>query len=214
MKKGPFPLRVIDIGQMLNQAAAAPDRLELRDRVKRFGQIVDHATSRAAGIEAELKPICGRLLNQHPCAGAIEVRLFSEKRLIYWQCPQCGDDGMIIGWKGLIWDKTIVLNPMAKRHPGARGGAVTKDFIARVLAAEGKLSFKRAEGLVETLIGLIKDRLGSGEDVLIRGFGRFCVRSKKERKGRDPITGASMMLKPRKIVTFRCSDRLKKKLNP
>lgn len=214
MKIGPFPVRVIDIGQLLNQAVASPDLVELRDRVKHFGKIVDHATSLAAGIEAELKPICGRLLTQELCAGALEVRLFSEKRLIYWQCPKCGDDGMIIGWKGLIWDKTIVLNPMAKCHPGARGGALTKDFIARVLATEGKLSFKRAEGIVETLIGLIKDRLASGEDVLIRGFGRFCVKAKKERKGRDPITGASMMLKPRKVVTFRCSDRLRKKLNP
>ena len=203
-------MRVIDIGQMLNQAVASPDRLELRERVKHFGQIVDHATSLAAGIEAELKPICGKLLAQKPCAGALEVLLFSEKRLIYWQCPQCGDDGILIGWKGLIWDKTLVLNPMAKCHRGARGGAVTKDFIARVLAVEENLSSRRAEGLVETLIELIKASLASGEDVLISGFGRFCVRTKKERKGRDPITGASMMLKPRKIVTFRCSDPLKK----
>ena len=214
MKIGPFPVRVIDIGQMLNQAVASPDLLELRDRVKHFGQIVDHATSLAAGIEAELKPICGKLLAQNPCAGALEVLLFSEKRLIYWQCPQCGDDGIIIGWKGLIWDKTIVIDPMAKCHRGARGRAVTKDLIARVLAVEENLSSKRAEVLVETLIELIKARLASGEDVLISGFGRFCVKSKKERKGRDPITGASMMLKPRKIVTFRCSDPLKKKLNP
>jgi len=214
MKIGPFPVRVIDIGQMLNQAVATPDRLELRERVKHFGQIVDHATSLAAGIEAELKPICGKLLAQKPCAGALEVLLFSEKRLIYWQCPQCGDDGILIGWKGLIWDKTLVLNPMAKRHRGARGDAVTKDFIARVLAVEENLSSRRAEGLVETLIELIKTSLASGEDVLIRGFGRFCVRTKKERKGRDLKTGASTMLKPRKIVRFRCSDSLKKKLNP
>jgi integration host factor subunit alpha len=214
MKIGPFPVRVIDIGQMLNQAVASPDLLELRDRVKHFGQIVEHATSLAAGIEAELKPICGKRLAQKPCAGAIEVLLFSEKRLIYWQCPQCGDDGIIIGWKGLIWDKTIVLDSMAKCHRGARGSAVKKDFIARVLAVEEKISFRRAEGLVETLIELIKASLASGEDVLIKGFGRFCVRTKKERKGRHPITGASMMLKPRKVVTFRCSDPLKKKLNP
>jgi integration host factor subunit alpha len=108
----------------------------------------------------------------------------------------------------------IVLDSMAKCHPGARGSAVKKDFIARVLAVEEKISFRRAEGLVETLIELIKAILASGEDVLIKGFGRFCVRTKKERKGRHPITGASMMLKPRKVVTFRCSDPLKKKLNP
>jgi integration host factor subunit alpha len=207
-------VRVIDIGQMLNQAVASPDLLELRYRVKHFGQIVDYVTSLAAGIEAELKPICGRLLKQQACAGVLEVRLIPEESLIYWRCPQCEDDGIIIGWKGLIWDKTIVLNPMAKYPRGARGGSVTKDFIARVLAAEGRLSSRQADGLVETLIELIKASLASGEDVLISGFGRFCVRTKKERKGRDPITGASMMLKPRKIVTFRCSDPLKKKLNP
>ena len=90
----------------------------------------------------------------------------------------------------------------------------TKDHLVSALAEANGYPRNQTVELVEILLELIKSKLASGEDVLIRGFGRFCVRTKKERKGRDPITGASMMLKPRKIVTFRCSDPLKKKLNP
>ena len=52
--------------------------------------------------------------------------------------------------------------------------------------------------LVETLLGLIKESLENGEDVLISGFGKFCVNEKKERRGRNPATGDSMMLRPRR----------------
>jgi integration host factor subunit alpha len=86
----------------------------------------------------------------------------------------------------------------------------TKDHLVSALAEANGYPRNQTVELVEILLELIKSKLASGEDVLIRGFGRFCVRTKKERKGRDPITGASMMLKPRKIVTFRCSDPLKK----
>ena len=50
--------------------------------------------------------------------------------------------------------------------------------------------------MVEQLIETIKSTLASGEDVLVSGFGKFCVNDKKERKGRNPATGDSMMLKP------------------
>ncbi len=53
----------------------------------------------------------------------------------------------------------------------------------------------------------------SGDDVLISGFGKFCVKEKKERKGRNPATGEDMMLEPRKIVTFRCSGKLRERIN-
>ena len=67
--------------------------------------------------------------------------------------------------------------------------------------------------LIETLLEIIKKALESGEDVLISGFGKFCVRSKKERKGRNPSTGADMLLRSRKVVTFKSSGKLKKRLN-
>ena len=66
---------------------------------------------------------------------------------------------------------------------------------------------------VETLLEIIKNTLESREDVLISGFGRFCVREKRERKGRNPATGDSMMLRPRRVVTFRCSGKLRDRVN-
>jgi integration host factor subunit alpha len=51
------------------------------------------------------------------------------------------------------------------------------------------------------------------EDVLISGFGKFCVKEKSERKGRNPATGDEMLLRPRKVVTFRCSGKLRDKIN-
>ena len=67
--------------------------------------------------------------------------------------------------------------------------------------------------IVETLLELIKSSLESGDDVLISGFGKFCVKEKGERRGRNPSTGEDMMMKPRKVVTFRCSARLREKIN-
>ena len=67
--------------------------------------------------------------------------------------------------------------------------------------------------IVETLLEIIKSSLASGEDVLISNFGRFCVKEKAERKGRNPATGDDLMLKPRKVVTFRCSGKLRDRVN-
>jgi integration host factor subunit alpha len=67
--------------------------------------------------------------------------------------------------------------------------------------------------IVETLLEIIKKSLESGADVLISGFGKFCVKDKKERKGRNPATGEGMMLRPRRVVTFKCSGRLKDRIN-
>ena len=67
--------------------------------------------------------------------------------------------------------------------------------------------------IVETLLEIVKKSLESGDGFLISGFGRFCVREKTARKGRNPATGEDMVLKPRRVVTFKCSGKLKKKLN-
>ena len=71
----------------------------------------------------------------------------------------------------------------------------------------------KSSEIVETLLEIIKGTLESGEDVLVSGFGKFCVKEKKKRKGRNPATGESMMLEPRKVVTFKCSGTLKDKIN-
>jgi integration host factor subunit alpha len=71
---------------------------------------------------------------------------------------------------------------------------------------------KSAE-MLETLLELIKSNLEKGEDVLISGFGKFCVKDKNERRGRNPATGDDMILDSRRVVTFRCSHLLRDKIN-
>ena len=67
--------------------------------------------------------------------------------------------------------------------------------------------------LLEILLEIIKGTLEKGEDVLISGFGKFCVKQKKERRGRNPATGNDMILDGRRVVTFRCSHLLRAKIN-
>jgi integration host factor subunit alpha len=72
---------------------------------------------------------------------------------------------------------------------------------------------KECAKLTNTLLEIIKSTLTSGEDVLVSGFGKFNVKEKGERKGRNPKTGDDMMLPARTVVTFSCSGRLKDRMN-
>ena len=65
----------------------------------------------------------------------------------------------------------------------------------------------------ETLLEIIKSTLASGDDVMISGFGKFYVKEKKERKGRNPATGEDLIHEPRRVVTFRCSGKLRNMIN-
>lgn len=78
-----------------------------------------------------------------------------------------------------------------------------------------RLSFSKNESsdVIESLLEIMKDTLENGEDVMISGFGKFCVTEKKERKGRNPATGDDMILPKRRIVTFKCSGKLKEMIN-
>ena len=67
--------------------------------------------------------------------------------------------------------------------------------------------------VIEELIEIIKKTLENGEDVLISGFGKFCVKDKRERRGRNPATGDDLMLSKRKVITFKCSGKLREKIN-
>ena len=87
-----------------------------------------------------------------------------------------------------------------------------KQIIEEVMNRNG-FTRKKSTETVEILLEIIKRSLESGEDVLISGFGKFCVKEKKERKGRNPATGEPMMLEPRKVVTFRCSGKLRDRIN-
>jgi integration host factor subunit alpha len=90
---------------------------------------------------------------------------------------------------------------------------LTKARIVEAVAETNGYTHQKAVETVEIILELIKRSLESGDDVLISGFGKFCVKQKAKRKGRNPATGEDLMLAPRKVVTFRSSKKLKEKVN-
>jgi integration host factor subunit alpha len=90
---------------------------------------------------------------------------------------------------------------------------VTKDHIINSLCHQLEIPKKTAAELVESLLERIAKTLESGEDVLVSGFGKFCIKQKNERKGRNPATGEDLMLGSRRVVTFKCSPILRSKVN-
>jgi integration host factor subunit alpha len=90
---------------------------------------------------------------------------------------------------------------------------LTKAHIVEAIAEQNKFTKKKSMETVETIMELIKTSLVSGDDVLISGFGKFCVNAKKERRGRNPATGESIILAPKRVVTFKCSGKLREKIN-
>jgi len=92
-------------------------------------------------------------------------------------------------------------------------GTLTKAHIVDAVIEANGFTRRKSVETVETLLELVKSTLESGEDVLISGFGRFCVKQKAERRGRNPATGKDLILAPRKVVKFKLSGKLKEKLN-
>ncbi len=90
---------------------------------------------------------------------------------------------------------------------------LTKAHIVDAVAEQNGYTNKRSFKVVETLLEIMKSALEFGEDVLVSGFGKFCVNEKKERMGRNPATGEAMMMEARKVVTFRSSGMVRDKIN-
>lgn len=76
-----------------------------------------------------------------------------------------------------------------------------------------RLPKTKSAQVVDSLLEIIKKTLENGEDVLISGFGKFYVKDKRKRSGRNPQTGNDLMLDERRVVTFKCSGRLREKIN-
>jgi len=85
---------------------------------------------------------------------------------------------------------------------------LTKSQIVEALFAKNIFTKFQSAQIIETLFELIKQSLRNGEDFLISGFGKFSVREKQQRVGRNPMTGEPMKPPPRKVVTFKCSSSL------
>jgi len=91
--------------------------------------------------------------------------------------------------------------------------ALRKAEIADWISQKAPMPKSKAKEMVEILLEIIKRAMESGDDVMISRFGKFCVKEKGERRGRNPTTGDLMVLRPRRVVTFKCSRRLREKVN-
>jgi integration host factor subunit alpha len=90
---------------------------------------------------------------------------------------------------------------------------LTKIQIVESVQNQTGFSKNKSSEIVETFLEIIKSALSSAEDVMISGFGKFCVKQKNKRKGRNPATGEDLMLASRKVVTFKCSGKLRDRIN-
>jgi integration host factor subunit alpha len=90
---------------------------------------------------------------------------------------------------------------------------ITKARLSDSIQNQLGLSKKQSIRVIESMLEIIEERLENGEDVLITGFGKFCVKVKKKQRGRNPQTGEDMTLEARRVVTFKCSGVLSDKIN-
>jgi integration host factor subunit alpha len=90
---------------------------------------------------------------------------------------------------------------------------LTKALIIESISKQTGFSKNKSTEIIEIILETIKHSVESGDDVLISKFGKFCVKNKSERRGRNPATGEDMMLSPMRVVTFRCSKSLRAKIN-
>ncbi len=102
----------------------------------------------------------------------------------------------------------MVLFDIKKRKHG-----LTKQDISEQISNRLRFSSPKSKHLVEETLEIIKSTLEKGEDVMISGFGRFSVKEKRARMGRNPATNQPMKLKKRRVVTFGVSSKLRNKMN-
>lgn len=87
--------------------------------------------------------------------------------------------------------------------------ALTKAVLADLLYDNIGLNKREAKDMVDALFDIVTERLVSGDDVKITGFGNFQIRSKSSRPGRNPRTGEPVAIEARRVVTFHASPKLK-----
>ena len=90
---------------------------------------------------------------------------------------------------------------------------LNKDRIIEGISSRCGYSKKKSMAICESLLEIMKSTLESGEDVLISGFGKFSVKDKKSRRGRNPQTGNDLILKAHRVITFKSSTVLREKIN-
>ena len=91
--------------------------------------------------------------------------------------------------------------------------SITKAHLVDSIHNQLGLPQNKSVKVLESILKIIKETLENGEDVMITGFGKFYVKEKRKRKGRNPQTGEDLMLGARKVVRFKCSDKLRERMN-
>ena len=91
--------------------------------------------------------------------------------------------------------------------------SLTKEKVINDIYNHVGLSKTKSRSVVENLFEIIKNTLEEGEDLLVSGFGKFAVKQKKERRGRNPQTTEDLKLRARKILIFKASGVLRQKIN-
>ena len=91
--------------------------------------------------------------------------------------------------------------------------SLTKDKLITRLQTQVGLDKQESRQIVERVLGIMKDTLAEGDDLLISGFGKFSVRQKKARRGRNPQTKEALTLGPRKVLVFKASGVLRERMN-
>jgi integration host factor subunit alpha len=91
--------------------------------------------------------------------------------------------------------------------------ALTKARIVDSIQMQLGYPKRMSSEVVEILLEIMKKNLENGDDVLVSGFGKFCIKDKNERCGRNPATGSDLILAKRRVVTFKCSKGLRDKIN-
>ena len=91
--------------------------------------------------------------------------------------------------------------------------SLTKETIISDIYNQVGLSKTRSRSSVETLFDIVKKTLENGEDILISGFGKFLVKQKEERRGRNHQTTEDLQLRARRVVVFKTSGTLRNKIN-
>ena len=90
----------------------------------------------------------------------------------------------------------------------------TKAHIAKKIGDDCGFMKGEAEEILEKLLGIMKTQLVAGDEVMISRFGKWSVKDKWARRGRNPQTGVPMVLDARSVVTWKYSPRLKSAMNP
>ena len=87
------------------------------------------------------------------------------------------------------------------------------DLTARVYATHSTLTKAQSAEVVEAFISIAKAAMIAGNDLLLSGFGKFYVKDKSPRRGRNPQTGEELQLQSRRVVTFKPSGLLRARVN-